>query len=94
MERDTDTIDKTIGNISIIMFGSIFFLLLSRFSDHHKEQAEAKRQHDEQIAKADKDRKEQLKHDWRISIFSAVFGLISGLVIEHFLDILALFFSP
>lgn len=94
MERDTDTIDKTIGNISIIMFGSIFFLLLSRFSDHHEEQAEAKRQHDEQIAKADIDRKEQFKHNRRIAIFSAVFGLISGLVSEHFFDILAFFFGP
>lgn len=62
------------------------------FEQNQKERAEQKRKYDEQIAKADEDRKKQFKHDWLVAIFSAVIGFILGLIVEHFIDIVAFFF--
>lgn len=65
---------------------------LYMFEQNQKERAEQKRKYDEQIAKADEDRKKQFKHDWLVAIFSAVIGFILGLIVEHFVDIVAFFF--
>ena len=65
---------------------------LYMFEQNQKERAEQKRKYDEQIAKADEDRKKQFKHDWLVAIFSAVIGFILGLIVEHFIDIVAFFF--
>lgn len=54
----------------------------------NKENAEKERKYNEQIAKADKDRKEQLRHNWRVYITSAIVGSITTLIVEHFIDIL------
>lgn len=65
---------------------------LLAFEQDQEERAQQKREHDEQIAKADEDRKKQFKHDWLVAIFSAVVGFVLGLIAEHFINIIAFFF--
>ena len=57
-----------------------------------KRDADQRRQHDEQISQANEDRKKQFKHDWMIAIYSSIVSFISGLIIEHFFNILSFLF--
>lgn len=64
---------------------------LKSVEDTDNDRAEQERKYNEQIAKADEDRKKQFRHDWGTAIVSAVFGAVLTLIVEHFSDILAFF---
>lgn len=51
-----------------------------------RDKAEAKRQHDEDIAKADENMKKQFKHNWRIAIFSFVAGTIFSAILDNLIQ--------
>ena len=50
-------------------------------------EANRKAERTEDIMRSDKNRKEQFRHDWRIAIFSAVFGFVSGAVTDYFFNV-------
>lgn len=66
------------------------YLELLEQAEHDK--TEAEREYREQCTKADKDRKKKVQHEWLIAIFNFFLGIISGLIVEHFFDILVILF--
>ena len=55
--------------------------------DAAKRKAEAEEKDMADRAKANQDRKEHFRHDWRIAVFEAVFGFILGMISDHLFDI-------
>ena len=55
---------------------------------HQRQKAEAE-QHASDEAKSISDRKKQFRHDWRVSVISAMVGAILTLIVEHFQAVLA-----
>lgn len=67
---------------------------LAEFEKAQQRETDQKRQHDEEIAQANENRKKEFRHDWLIAIFSAVISFVLGLIVEYFFDIIAFLFGP
>lgn len=81
---------KTLDGVRYVLTpaGKAFLDLLEKAE---REKTEAKRQHDEDIAKANENMHKQFKHDWRIAIFSFVTGTIFGAILDNLIQALFLF---
>lgn len=64
--------------------GEEFLRLLD---ENRQKKADDDRKHNENIAKADENRKKQFRHDWWITIAASIISFISGLIVEYFSDI-------
>ena len=88
-KRDVAWIHLTNQFVYIITARGLMALQAHEEKLQKEVEAEAKRQAEraEDIMRADKNRKEQFRHDWRIAIFSAVFGFASGAVTDYFFNV-------
>ena len=67
-------------------------LYLSLCNEKDQKRTDEKRKENDNLAKAEVNRKKQFKHDWLVSVTSAVVGAVLTLIIEHFSEILAFLF--
>ena len=51
------------------------------------QKADEERKYHRQRLDADQDREKQFRHDWRVTVVTAVISFVSGLIVAHFVDI-------